>query len=140
MVVNRERKNFIQFDGFPPNIKLEYRKKVINYLQTQRISKHLFIEGHLSMYNSTTSNYEILFNQMDLNFFDIILYFSIEPLIILERRKEDELKQRNMDLDIIINEIKFEEKYLHSLKKIKRIHIMESESQLVQFLKNLIAD
>ena len=138
-LVENDKKDFSYFDSFSPKIKQKYHQEVISHLQSQNNDQIVFIEGHLSMYNSQLGHYESLFLQSDLDFFDLIMYFDISAHTIFEHRVKDSKKSRMNYLSIIQQEIIYEEDYLSTLQTIKPVFKVSSLSEIESILHEILA-
>ncbi|MHA1519940.1 MAG: ATP-binding protein [Promethearchaeota archaeon] len=138
-LVEKDEKDFSLFDSMSPKIKHYYRQKVISRLQFLCIDQIVFIEGHLSMYNSQLEDYEILFNQSDLIFFDLIIYFDISAQTIFKHRANDSKKSRINNISIVKQEIAYEEIYLKKVKTFKPVINVSSLSEIETKLYEILS-
>jgi uridine kinase len=137
--VEKDSEDFSLFDSFSFDVKKNYRQKVISHLESLSFTKLVFIEGHLAMYNTQLEQFETLFHQSDLNFFDLIIYYDISAQTIFDHRIKDVNKSRLPNLSIIQQEIAFEEEYLSSIKKNKSTIKISSLSEIKNLLLGIMA-
>jgi len=101
---------FKNFDFFPEEEKQLYREKAIEYMinRQNEIKKDILVDGHTSLVNPENKEPENVFTELDCNFFTDLILYEINASTVLERRKNDSLKKRILDLSIIERELDFE--------------------------------
>lgn len=100
-----------QFSYFPDEIKKQVRSRAIMYMkeETERFKSQLIVEDHTTMYNPHSRRIErILPEEASFVYTDLILH-SVEPTLVLQRRRSDPTVKRTLDLDFIEQEVLIEE-------------------------------
>ena len=137
-------KDFHKFDSFPENQKEYFRKEAIKTLKRiqEETKKDLLVDGHVVLYNPTSSKVEIVFTNDDIEFFTDLILYETSSAIILERRKKDTNKKRILDINIIEMEIAEEKRNALLISKKYNIsfHVIDgndfkrAQSQLLKIL------
>ena len=102
---------FSDFSHFPDEVKKQFRSRAIMYMreETERFRNKLIVEDHATLYNPNTRRIErVLPEEASFLYTDIVLH-SVEPTVVLQRRRSDRMVKRTLDLDFIKREISIEE-------------------------------
>ena len=92
------------------------RRQLINQLKEEFPCDDLIIDGHYCFLTQDSEEFEVVFTEYDLNFYDIFLYLDTPADIILERFRNSEGFRKN--LTITIQDIEAWKEYeIRELKK-----------------------
>ncbi len=110
---------FDQFDTFPEEEKQMYRELAISWMEERqkKTRKTILVDGHTTLFNPNVGRVEGVFTELDCKFFTDFILFEATPETILERRKNDPSKHRNLDIRLILEELAAERSESHKIAK-----------------------
>jgi adenylate kinase len=100
-----------QFNNFPDEVKKQIRSRAVMYMrdETERFRCQLIVEDHATLYNPNTRKIERVIPEEASFFFSDMILHSVEPRLVLQRRRSDPLVRRTLDLEFIKREVLMEE-------------------------------
>jgi len=115
---------FARFDSLPPEEKQRYREDAIRWMETrqERIGRHILCDGHTTLLNPSTGQVEQVFTELDCRFFRELILLEAPAELILQRRRDDPSKRRNLDPDLLRSELSGEREACY---RIARAHGMQ---------------
>jgi len=98
---------FEHFDSLPAEVKQRYREDAIRWMETrqERIGRHILCDGHTTLLNPSTAQVEQVFTELDCGFFRELILLEAPAEVILQRRRDDTTKRRNMELEVLRAEL-----------------------------------
>ena len=118
---------FAQFDSLPPEVKQRYREDAIRWMETrqERIGHPILCDGHTTLLNPSTGQVEQVFTELDCRFFRELILLEAPAEVILQRRRDDESKRRNLDLELLRAELAGEREACFSIAKAHGMQLHE---------------
>ncbi|MFY0522502.1 ATP-binding protein [Archangium gephyra] len=135
---------FAQFDSLPAEVKQRYREDAILWMQTrqERMGGHILCDGHTTLLNSSLGQVEQVFTELDCSFFREIILLEAPAEIILQRRRDDPSKRRNLDLELLRAELAGEREACYRIAKAHGMQLHElptgDDTTIAQRLKELL--
>ncbi|NOJ81440.1 AAA family ATPase [Myxococcus xanthus] len=116
---------FAQFDSLPPDVKQRYREDAIRWMERrqERTGRHILCDGHTTLLNPSTRQAEQVFTQLDCNFFRELILLEAPAEVVLQRRRDDPSKRRNLDSELLREELAGERAACY---RIARTHGMQA--------------
>jgi len=95
--------SYNQFEFLPEKEKYIYQLKLNDFLWKVQYStgKSLLVDCHLTVYNLITGGIDMIFTHKDFDFFTDLILLNSTPKDIYLNRKNDKIKKRILELDII---------------------------------------
>lgn len=108
---------FERFDSLPPEVKQRYREDAIRWMEERqaREGRHILCDGHTTLLNAGTGQVEQVFTELDCRFFRELILFEAPAEVVLQRRRSDPSKRRNLDMDFIRAELEGERATCHAI-------------------------
>ncbi len=120
-----------QFNNFPDEVKKQIRSRAIMYMrdETERFHSQLIVEDHATLYNPNTRKLERVLPEEASFFFSDIILHSVEPSVVLQRRRSDPLVKRTLDLEFIKREVLVEEDMAHKYASLSHMdfHVIKDQ-------------
>ncbi|MCY1037063.1 ATP-binding protein [Corallococcus sp. BB11-1] len=99
--------DFARFDSLPPDVKQHYREEAIRWMETRQegTGRDILCDGHTTLLNPATAQVEQVFTELDCHFFRELILLEGPPEVILQRRRDDLTKRRNLDGSLLHAEL-----------------------------------
>lgn len=103
--------HYTDFDHFPDEIKKQFRSRAIVYMkqETERSHRQLIVEDSMTAFNPNRRKIERAMPEEASYFYTDLILLSVDPRIVLLRRRADRQRQGSLDLEQIKREIAAEE-------------------------------
>lgn len=112
------------FDQFPDEIKKQFRSRSIIYMkeEAERSRVNMIVESYASKYNPNTHKIERIFPQEGAWFFTDLILYSVDPRMVLMRRRKDPSTPRQLlDPEFIAAEVRRENEEAISIAEQMRL-------------------
>lgn len=98
---------FANFDNLAPEVKQRYREDAIRWMEAhqEREGRHILCDGHTTLLNASRHQVEQVFTELDCRFFRELILLEAPAEVVLQRRRDDPSKRRNLDLDLLHAEL-----------------------------------
>lgn len=127
---------YAQFEYLPEYKKYAYRLKIREALQKMQEmqGKDLLVDSHLTVSNLKTGDIDVIFTQMDYDFYTDIILLDSTPERVYTHRVRDTSKNRIIDKELILKELEFErqEAMRISAEHEIRLHIIEMDDTVIE--------
>ena len=99
--------DFNRFDHLPPEVKDEYRRHAIAWMEDHqaREGKTILCDGHTSLLDESTGMVGAVFTERDCRFFQELVLVEAPLDVVLARRAGDASKRRSLDPAVVAAEL-----------------------------------